>query len=76
MLLSFAGPGAQKAALDHEKGWGSNGKKYSIRFSKVIILKGKERMEGGWTQSTGDTTEREGGGGRPDVDIFTPSGGN
>lgn len=47
MLLSFAGPGAQKAALDHEKGWGSNGKKYSIRFSKVIILKGKERMEGG-----------------------------
>lgn len=45
MLLSLAGPGAEKAALGHEKGWGSNGKKYSIRFSKVMILKGKERMD-------------------------------
>lgn len=42
-------------------GGGSNGKKYPVRFSKVMVLKGMER---GWTQSTGDTTEKVGVGDR------------
>ncbi|MEJ1275660.1 hypothetical protein NN561_006557 [Cricetulus griseus] len=51
----------ENAALGHEKGWGSNGKKYSIRFAKVMVLKGMER---GWTKSIRGTTERVGVGDR------------
>jgi hypothetical protein len=43
-----------------KRGGGVTGKKYSVRFTKVMLLKGKERMERGWTQSTGDTPERVG----------------
>lgn len=57
-----------------KRGGGSNGKKCSIRFAKVMVVKGMERMER-CGRSPLEALLR-GGGGRPDVDIFTPSGGN
>lgn len=53
---------------------GSNGKKCSIRFAKVMVVKGMERTERRG-RSPLEALLR-GGGGRPDVDIFAPSGGN